>query len=60
MSLEDAPRFRSVPNDCCLDCYYSKRVYDFETESFIKCTKFDFRVPYPAAHHVCDDYKDEE
>ena len=56
---EKAPRFRSVPNDNCIDCSYATRAGDFVQESFIHCSKFDFRVPYPAAKHVCDDFTDE-
>jgi hypothetical protein len=62
MSPEDAPNFRSIQDNDCVDCFYSIMLMSERDElgSAYVCKKFDFRIPYLATNHICDDWKEEE
>lgn len=61
MSQDDAPNFKLVSKDNCIDCIYSNLFLcevDTLWSSYV-CREFDFRIPYPAANHVCDVWSDD-
>ena len=58
MSREDAPRFRSVNKDDCLDCDHSEDMAESKRYC-VWCHLFNFEIPYPCDEHVCDSFQDD-